>query len=126
MNKNANKEPRANIEPEEVNPQFIDGIIGYVANSVVSRTILKKSTTTISVLSFDNGEGLTEKTSPFDSFFHILEGHAEIVIEKDSHLLELGQGIIVPANSSYFIRPNGRFKMILTIIQNRDDRIAML
>jgi len=124
MNKNANKEHRAKTKPEIVTPQFIDGIVGYVANSVVSKTIIKKSTTTISVLSFDNGEGLTEKTSPFDSFFHILEGHAEIVIDKVSHLLESGQGIIVPANSPNFIKPNGRFKMILTIIRNQDDRVG--
>ena len=118
MNKNENKKHSVNIEQGKANPQFIDGIIGYVANSVVSKTIIKKSTTTISVLSFDNGQGMTEKTSPFDSFFHILEGKAEIIIDKVSHLLESGQGIIVPANSPNFIKPNGRFKMMLTIIRN--------
>ena len=126
MNTNADIEPRENIEPQKTNPQLIDGVIGYVANSVVSKTIVDKPTTTISLLSFDNGEGMIEKTCPFDNFFHILEGHAEIVIDKVSHLLESGEGIIVPANTANFIKPNGRFKMILTIIKNQDERIAIL
>lgn len=125
MKKNLNKKQQVNSEPDKVNPQFIEGLIGYVANSVVSKTIIKKPTATICVLAFDSGEGLTEKTSPFVSFFHILEGQAEIVIDRVTHLLESGQGIIVPANSPNFIRPNGRFKMILTIISNRNERIAM-
>jgi hypothetical protein len=82
VTKAAGIEPGANMEPEKVVPQFIDGIIAYVANSVVCKTIFTKSTTTISVLSFDSGEGWTAKTSPFDNFFHILEGRAEIVIDK--------------------------------------------
>lgn len=93
-------------------------IIEYMANSVVIKTIIKKSTGNISVMSFDSGEGLTEKTSPFDSFAQIIEGKADLVIDQVSNLLESGQGIIIPAHAPNFIRPNGRFKMILTIIKS--------
>jgi quercetin dioxygenase-like cupin family protein len=93
-------------------------IIEYVSNSVVSKTIIKKSTGNISVMSFDSGEGLTEKSSPFDTFAQIIEGKADIVINDVSHVLETGMGIIIPAHETNFIRPNGRFKMILTIIKS--------
>jgi quercetin dioxygenase-like cupin family protein len=93
-------------------------IIEYVPNSVVSKTIIKKSTGNISVMSFDSGEGLTEKTSPFDTFAQIIEGKANIVINNVSHLLETGMGIVIPAHETNFIKPNGRFKMILTIIKS--------
>jgi quercetin dioxygenase-like cupin family protein len=69
-------------------------------------------------MSFDSGEGLTEKKTPFDQFAQIVEGKAEIVINDVSNILEKGQGIIIPAHASNFIRPNGRFKMILTIIKD--------
>ena len=69
-------------------------------------------------MSFDSGEGLTEKISPFDTYAQIIDGKAEIVIDKVSHLLESGQGIIIPAHLPNFIKPNGRFKMILTIIKS--------
>jgi quercetin dioxygenase-like cupin family protein len=93
-------------------------IIEYVANAVVIKTILKKSTGNISVMSFDNGEGLTERTTPFDTFAQIIEGKAEIVISGESHLLNTGQSIVIPAHAPNFIKPNGRFKMILTVIKS--------
>src|SRR6187402_1232814 len=105
-------------ELEKSKSHIIVEIIEYVPNSVVIKTIIKKSTGNISVMSFDSGEGLTEKTSPFDSFSQIIEGKAEIVIDKKSHLLESGQGIIIPAHSPNLIKPNGRFKMILTVIKS--------
>ena len=105
-------------ELEKSKAHIIVEIIEYMANSVVIKTIIKKSSGNISVMSFDSGEGLTEKTSPFDTFVQILEGKAEIVIDKKSNLLESGQGIIIPAHSPNFIKPNGRFKMISTIIKS--------
>jgi len=105
-------------ELEKSKAHIIVEIIEYMTNSVVIKTIIKKSTGNISVMSFDSGEGLTEKTSPFDTFVQILEGKAEIVIDKESNLLESGQGIIIPAHSSNYIKPNGRFKMISTIIKS--------
>ena len=105
-------------ELEKSKAHIIVEIIEYMTNSVVIKTIIKKSTGNISVMSFDNGEGLTEKTSPFDTFVQILEGKAEIVIDKKSNILESGEGIIIPAHSPNFIKPNGRFKMISTIIKS--------
>ena len=103
---------------EKSKSHIIVEIIEYIPNSVVIKTIIKKSTGNISVMSFDTGEGLTEKISPFDTFAQIIEGTADIVIDKVSHLLESGQGIIIPAHAPNFIKPNGRFKMILTIIKS--------
>jgi quercetin dioxygenase-like cupin family protein len=105
-------------ELEKAKSHIIVEIIEYMPNSVVSKTIIKKSTGNVSVMSFDSGEGLTEKTSPFDTLAQIIEGKAEIVIDKVSTLLETGMGIIIPAHSPNFIKPNGRFKMILTIIKS--------
>ena len=107
-----------NTEMEKSKAFIIVEIIEYIPQSVLSKTIIRKSTGNISVMSFDSGEGLTEKTSPFDTFVQIIEGKAEIVIDKESNLLESGQGIIIPAHSPNFIKPNGRFKMISTIIKS--------
>ena len=93
-------------------------IIEYITNSVVIKTILKKSTGNISVMSFDSGEGLTEKTSPFDTYAQIIEGKAHIVIKGKSHLLLTGESIVIPAHASHLIKPNGRFKMIQTLIKS--------
>jgi quercetin dioxygenase-like cupin family protein len=103
---------------EKSKSHIIVEIIEYVPNSVVIKTIVRKSTGNISVMSFDSGEGLTEKTSPFDTFVQIIDGKAEIVIDNVSSHLESGQGIVIPANAVNFIQPNGRFKMISTVIKS--------
>ena len=93
-------------------------IIEYIPNSVVIKTILKKTTGNISVISFDSGEGLTEKTTPFDTFVQIIDGTAQIVISGVSHSLLTGQSIVIPAHAPNYVTPNGRFKMIQTIIKS--------
>ena len=103
---------------EKSNPLFIVEIVDYVPTAVVIKTILKKSSGSISVMSFDSGEGLSEKTCPFDIFFQIIEGNAEIVVDKVVNFIETGQGIIIPAHTPNFIKPNGRFKMISTVIKS--------
>jgi len=107
-----------NSEIEKAKSHIIVEIIEYIPNSVVSKTIIKKLTGNVSVMSFDTGEGLSEKTSPFDTFVQIIEGKANVVINKVSSLLLAGQGIIIPAHSSNQIMPNGRFKMISTVIKS--------
>lgn len=99
-------------------PHIIVEIIEYVSNAVVVKTIIKKTTGNISIMSFDSGEGLTEKTSPFDTFVQIIEGKAEIVIDSISNFLETGAGIIIPAHVSNYIKPDERFKMLSTVIKS--------
>ena len=110
-----------NVDSSEISkstPHIIVEIIEYVDNSVVIKTILKKSTGDVGLMSFDAGEGLAEKISPFDTFVQIIEGIAEILIDGKSNMLLTGQGIVVPAHRSSSIKPNGRFKLISTVIKS--------
>ena len=105
-------------EIEKAKAHIVVEIIEYVPNSVVMKTILKKTTGNISVMSFDSGEGLVEKTSPFDTFVQVIDGKAEIEIDGGMNILETGQGIIIPAHRSHLIKANGRFKLISTVIKS--------
>jgi quercetin dioxygenase-like cupin family protein len=119
--RNGVKVQKIKVKPADLDKSkshIVVEIIEYVPHSVVSKSILKKATGNVSVMSFDNGEGLSEKTSPFDTFVQIIEGKANIVIDKVSHLLQTGMGIIIPAHSMNYIKPNGKFKMINTVIKS--------
>ena len=107
-----------NSEVEKSKVLIIVEIIEYIPNSVVIKTIIKKSTGNVSVVSFDSGEAMSEKTSPFDTFIQVIDGNAEIVINGKSNLLETGQSIIIPAHSRNTIKANVRFKMISTVIKS--------
>jgi quercetin dioxygenase-like cupin family protein len=107
-----------NQEAEKSKIFIIVEIIEYVPNSVVIKTILKKTTGNVSAVSFDSGEGFAEKTSPFDTFIQVIEGKAEITIDSISNSLSTGQSIIVPAHTKNTIKANERFKMISTVIKS--------
>lgn len=93
-------------------------IIDYVSNSVVIKTILKKTTGNISAVALDSGEGFAEKTSPFDTFIQVIEGKAEVIIDSVPYQLITGQSIIIPAHTKNMIMANKRFKMISTVIKS--------
>lgn len=107
-----------NNELEKSKAHITVELIEYMTNSIIIKTIMRKSTGNVSVISFDSGEGLTEKTSPFDTFLQIIEGEAHIVIDGKPIMLKMGESIIVPGHKPSHITPNGRFKMISTVIKS--------
>lgn len=95
-----------------------DTSIDYSENAVISKQILKKESGNISLFSFDAGEGLSEHTSPFDAVVNVVEGKAEIIIDKASHILVSGETIIMPANIPHALKAVERFKMVLIMIRS--------
>jgi quercetin dioxygenase-like cupin family protein len=91
----------------------------------VIKTIIKKTTGNVSAVSFDSGEVLTERISPFDTFIQVIDGKAEIIINEESHLLDTGQSIIIPAHSRNSIKANVRFKMLSTTIKSGYDEVSL-
>ena len=112
------------IEVEKSKVFTIGEILEYVPNSVVIKTIIKKTTGNVNVVSVDSGETLIEKISPFDTFIQVIDGKAEIVIDGVSQILETGQSIIIPAHSRNTIKANVRFKMISTVIKSGYEDIS--
>lgn len=100
-------------------------ILEYIPNSVLIKTIIKKTTGNISAVSFDSGETFSERTSPFDTFIQIIDGKAEIVINDVTYLLETGQSIIIPAHERNTIKAHVRFKMLSTIIKSGYEEISL-
>ncbi len=92
-------------------------LILYQEGSVVSKTLLDKGIGTITLFSFDSGQGLSEHTAPFDAVVQIVDGEAEITISGVKHDLKAGQMIIMPANQPHALKAVKRFKMLLTMIR---------
>ncbi|MDD2278802.1 MAG: cupin domain-containing protein [Bacteroidales bacterium] len=113
-----------NLDLEKGKVFIIVEIIEYVPNSVVIKTIIKKTTGNISAVSFDSGETLTDRLSPFDNYIQIIDGRAEIIIEGVSNQLETGQSIIIPAHSFNTIMANIRFKMLSTVIKSGYEEVC--
>ena len=106
------------VELQKSTPHIIVEILEYVPNSVLIKTIIKKTTGNITVSSLDAGEELAEKTLPFDSFIQIIDGTAQVEIGGKKYKLRLGEGIIIPAHSPHCFNADEQFKMISTIIKS--------
>jgi len=85
---------------------------------VVSRTIIDKKTGTVTLFAFDEGEGLSEHTAPYDALVYILDGKADIIISGKPFRLKKGEVTIMPANEPHALLALTKFKMLLTMIRS--------
>ncbi len=91
--------------------------IDYADGSVVSQTLLKKTTGNLTLFAFDSGQGLSEHTAPFDAVVYILDGQARITIGGKENRVSTGQMLIMPADVSHALHAEERFKMLLVMIR---------
>jgi quercetin dioxygenase-like cupin family protein len=97
-----------------VNPS---DLLSYQDGAVVSRTLVNKKAGTVTLFAFDEGEGLSEHTAPFDALVYLLDGEVEIIISGTLHHLRTGEMILMPANEPHALKATKKFKMILTMIK---------
>jgi quercetin dioxygenase-like cupin family protein len=93
-------------------------LVGYDTGAVVSRTIIEKKTGTVTIFSFDKGQGLSEHTAPFDAMVEILDGEAEITISGKAQKVKAGEFIIMPAGKPHSLRALKKYKMALIMIRS--------
>lgn len=116
--KDLEKLPKPDGEIVKGSSHIVVELIEYEHDAIVSKSIMKKASGSMNALSFAQGEGLSEKTSAFDSYVQIIDGTAIIEIAGKPSTLLTGQGILIPAHHSSRIKPNGRFKMLVTVIKS--------
>ena len=105
-----------NISPGTAIP--LSATIQYQTGSVVSKEIVRKDTGTVTLFAFDQGQGLSEHTAPFDALVYILDGEAKITISGNPVQVKAGEMIIMPANEPHALQAVQRFKMLLVMIRS--------
>jgi quercetin dioxygenase-like cupin family protein len=95
----------------------ISELLQYQDSSIVSRVLLKNNGGTVTLFAFDEGEGLSEHTAPFDALVIVTDGEANIEIEGQSYRVREGETITLPANRPHAVKANSKFKMLLVMIR---------
>ena len=96
----------------------LEGLIDYQEGSVVSRTIIDKKAGTVTLFAFDEDQGLSEHTAPYDAMVYVIEGEVDVTISGKSVKLKKGEMTIMPANQPHALSAKTRFKMLLTMIKS--------
>ncbi len=102
-------------------PVQMETAVSYAEGAVVSKTLLDKAAGTLTLFSFDVGQGLSEHTAPYDATVQIIDGEAEITIDGQTQTVKAGELIIMPANVPHALQADKRFKMLLIMIRQKDD-----
>jgi len=95
-------------------------LIKYQTGAIVSRTLIKKATGSVTLFAFDTGQELSEHTAPFDALVHVLDGETEITISGKPLRLTAGEMIVMPANKPHAVKAVGQFKMMLIMIREKE------
>lgn len=106
------------LELEKARVHILIHVVDYEPNTIVTKTIIKKTTGFITVTSFDVGEELIRHTSSYDIYIQIIDGMADLMIGKEEFNLNNGEGIVVPANTKSKFFAKNQFKMISTVIKS--------
>lgn len=93
-------------------------LVNYQNGAVVSREVLRKKTGTITIFAFDEGQGLSEHTTPFDAVANVVEGDMEITIAGTPHRVKVGDTLIMPANQPHALKAITKSKMLLIMIRS--------
>jgi quercetin dioxygenase-like cupin family protein len=105
-------------EREPLNePVDLAGLADYSDGSIVSRTLQKKPSGTVTLFAFAAGQALSEHTTPFDALIQLLDGQAEVVIAGVPHTMAAGQILQLPANVPHCVAADGPFKMLLIMLR---------
>jgi len=92
-------------------------LLEYQEGSIVSRVLLKNNGGTVTLFAFDQGEGLSEHTTPFEALVFVVDGAAEVEIAGEVYSVRSGEMITLPAKVAHAVRAAARFKMLLTMLR---------
>jgi quercetin dioxygenase-like cupin family protein len=99
-------------------PAALSQLVDYQPGAVVSREVIARPGGSVTLFAFDEGQGLSEHTAPFDALVSVLDGEAQVTISDRTVAVAAGQMIVMPANRPHALKARRRFKMLLVMIRS--------
>ena len=93
-------------------------LVQYQDGSVVSRSVLKKDSGSVTVFAFAEGEGLSEHTAPYDALVYLAEGEARVALSGAVHDVKAGELLLLPAGVPHALKAVSEFKMMLIMLRS--------
>jgi quercetin dioxygenase-like cupin family protein len=92
-------------------------LVDYAEGTVASRMVINRKSGSVTIFSFDENEGLSEHTAPFDALVTILDGECEVWVAGKIFPMRTGETIIFPAGVPHALSAISKFKMSLVMIK---------
>ena len=98
-------------------PVPLAALVQQQPGAVVSRTLSRNPSGTLTVFSFDAGQGLSEHTAPYEAHVLILEGTATLTVGGQAVPAAGGEIVRLPAHVPHAVQAVGPFKMLLVMLK---------
>lgn len=107
------------MEKSQLTPRefIIVEILEFAPDTPAIKTIVRKTIGNVTAVSFNSDDVFSEKISSVDTFIQVITGKVEIMRNDESHCLETGHSLIIPANARLLIKCDEPFKLITTCIK---------
>lgn len=112
---------RAKTEVQPAEPVVLAGLVNYQDGAIVSRVLVARDTGTVTLFGFDECQGLSEHTTPFDALVQLLEGEMDISIDGKPMNVKAGHLLLMPANHPHALKAVTKSKMLLTMIRSQPE-----
>lgn len=99
--------------------QALADLVAWQDGGIVSRTLHRGQSGTLTVFAFDQGQALSEHTAPFDAFVLVLDGEAEVTVGGHSTRARAGDFVFMPEGVPHAVAAPARLKMLLTMFRAR-------
>ena len=92
-------------------------LIDYSEGGVVSKELVHSNAGSVTLFSFDAGQGLSEHFAPFDAFIQVIDGEMLLTVENTEHTIKKGESFVIPSGARHSVSSREKFKMIITMIR---------
>ena len=92
-------------------------VIEYTDGGVVSKEFIHSNAGSVTVFSFDAGQGLSEHTAPFDALIQVIDGVMQLTVEGQTFDIKAGETFIIPSGAHHSVKAGERFKIMITMIR---------
>ena len=92
-------------------------LVDVAPGAIVSRVLAKSRGGNVTLFAFDQGQGLSEHTAPFDALVQVVDGSLELTIGGAEVRVGGGEIIRMPANVPHAVAATERFKMLLSMLK---------
>lgn len=98
-------------------PVRLDELIEYGDDAIVSRTLARTESGTLTLFAFSAGQGLSEHTAPFDALVQVVEGELDLIIDGAHVSARAGENVLMPASIPHAVNAEVDAKMLLFMLK---------
>ena len=95
------------------------GAVEYEEGKIVSKTLVKNESGSMSLLSFSKDQQLSTHAAPGDALLIALDGEMKLTIGDEHFDIKKGDTIVLPGKIPHALKVAGKFKMLLIVTKDK-------